>query len=92
MAPYFKTVLETKFHASPLFVISFDESMNAVFQNEQMDVLIRFWNNSKGIVETRYFDSMFLNQPNVQNLSDSLQLSTKQRKKIATSIYGWVNC
>ena len=80
--PYFKNVLETKIHVSPLFVISYDESMNTIFQNEQMDMLIRFWNNSKRITETRYFDLMFLSQPNLQNLFGSLQLLTTQRKKM----------
>ena len=55
--------------------MSYDESMNTIFQNEQMDVLIRFWNNSEGIAETRYSESR---GPNAQNLFDSLQLSTKQ--------------
>ena len=60
---------------------SFDESINTIFQNEQIDKLKRFWNNSEGIAETRYFDSMFLNQPNGQNLFDCLKLSTKQLKE-----------
>ena len=65
LVSYFKNVLETKILVSTLFELSHDESMNAIFLNEQMDVLIRLRNNSKGITETRYFDSMFLNQHNV---------------------------
>ena len=58
-------------------MISYDESMNTIFQNEQMDALIRFWNNSEGIAETRYSDSR---GSNAQNPSDSLQLSNKTMK------------
>ena len=72
LATCFKNILVTKINALPLFVISFDESLNSIFQNEQMDVLIKFWNNSKQITETRYFDSVFLNRPNAKNLFDSL--------------------
>ena len=46
-----------------------------------MDVFIRFWNNSAGIAETRYFDLVILNRPNARNLFDSRQSSTKQLKK-----------
>lgn len=46
-----------------------------------MDVLIRFWNNSVEIAETRYFDFVILNRPNARNLFDSRQSSTKQLKK-----------
>ena len=44
-------------------------------------MLIRFWNNSVGIAETRYFDLVILNRPNARNLFDSRQSSTKQLKK-----------
>ena len=56
-----------------------------------MDVFIRFWNNSAGIAETRYFDLVILNRPNARNLFDSRQSLTKQlkKKKFATNIYGW---
>ena len=47
LAPYIKVQLEIYISSSPLYVVSFDESMNSVLQNEQMDVAIRFWNNSK---------------------------------------------
>ena len=50
-------------------------------ENEQIDVIIRFCNNSKGIAETGHFDSMFLNRPNEQNLFDFLQLSKQLREE-----------
>ena len=38
LVPYFKNNLETNINASPLFMISYNESINAIFQNWQMDV------------------------------------------------------
>ena len=60
-----------------MYVLSFDESMNSVLQNEQTDVAIRFWNNSKKQAETRYLTSEFLHRPNAENLVNSLSYSLK---------------
>ena len=43
-----------------------------------MDLNVRFWNDSKGQVETRYFDSQFLKHPNAQNLFNILILSMEK--------------
>ena len=42
------------------YVISLDESLNRTQQQEQMDVIIHFWDNEKNKVCSRYFDSSFL--------------------------------
>ena len=42
---------------SPYFSFSFDESLNSAFQEEQMDCVIRFWNDSECQVKTRYLNS-----------------------------------
>ena len=67
LAPYIKEQLEKYISSLPLYVVSFDESMISLLQNEQMDVAIRFWNNSKKQAGTRYFTSEFLQRPNVEN-------------------------
>ena len=51
--------------------------MNSVLQNEQMDVAIRFWNNSKKQAETWYLTSEFLHRPNAENLVNSLSSALK---------------
>ena len=48
---------------SPYFVVSYDESLNRILQDEQMDIQIRYCNESLGVVETIYFDSKFLKLP-----------------------------
>ena len=72
IAPYFQGILLNQLQASPYFVVSYDESMNRILQEEQMDVLVRFFNEESGLVETRYFDSTFLRRPNSTNLHAKL--------------------
>ena len=72
MAPYFKEILQQKIKATPFFALSYDESLNRIFQEEQMDIILRYFNAESGLVETRYFDSQFLKRPNSINLHDSL--------------------
>ena len=54
------------------YVISFDASLNRT-QQEQMDVIICFWDNEKNKVCSRYFDSNFLGNTSAQDLLESLQ-------------------
>ena len=54
-------------------VISFDESLNRTQQQEQMDMIIHFWDNEKNKVCSRYFYSNFLGHTSAQELLKSLQ-------------------
>ena len=47
LAPYIKEQLEKYISSSPLYVVSYDESMNSVLQNEQIDFGIIPKNNRK---------------------------------------------
>ena len=77
LAPYFKDLLVKEIKAANIFVVSFDESLNKVLQEEQMDVQVRYWNEAAKQVNTRFFDSQFLKRPNVTNLFDCLTSSLK---------------
>ena len=55
------------------YVISSDESLNRTLQQEQMDMIIHFWDNEKKKVCSRYFDSNFLGHTSAQDLLKSLQ-------------------
>ena len=55
------------------YVISFDKSLNRTQQQEQMDVIIHFWDNEKNKVCSRYFDSNVLGHTSAQDLLKSLQ-------------------
>ena len=42
------------------YSISFDECMNRISQNEQMDFIIRYWDGNTNKVAVRYIVSEFL--------------------------------
>ena len=76
---------------SPFFIVLFDESLNKVLQNEQIDNQLRFWNESSVQAKTRYFDSQFLLRPSANNLLEPLTAAIKdlsQEKLIQLSIDG----
>ena len=68
IAPFFKESLKKQINLSPFYSLSFDESMHAVTQSCQMDVAIRFSNQTNNMVETCYYDSQFLHRPNASEL------------------------
>lgn len=51
-----------------VFVVSFDESLNKTIQEEQMDLLVRFWDSELNKVVTRYFTSVFLGHTTADDL------------------------
>ena len=76
LRPYLHGLLTESIKKSLYYFISFDESLNDSFQNCQMDLNIRFWNNR---VESRHFDSQFLGHPTAKNLLESMILKVWQR-------------
>ena len=45
----------------PYYALCFDESLNKIIQEEQMDIQLRFCCDEEGPVQTRYFESRLLN-------------------------------
>ena len=76
IAPYCKTKLLGQINSSPQFSLSFDESLNTALQKCQMDVNIRFFDNTTNMAVTRYLDSKFLERPNADNLFTCIREST----------------
>ena len=62
IASYLKDLFLTKVKSS-----FYEELLNQVFQEEQMDIVLRYFNDNGGLVEAKYFDSAFLKQPNSSN-------------------------
>ena len=91
VAPYLKDQLLSIVDTSTFFVVSCDESMNRIFQEEQMDIGLRYFNDDTGLVETKYFDSAFLKRPNSENLHEKLLqslLDLKLEKLLQISMDG----
>lgn len=77
IVPYFKEVLRKEINT----YLSFDESMNHILQNEQLDIHIRFWDDSK------YMAVIW----NADNIATKLQQSLQKlvaEKMIQLSIDG----
>ena len=72
IALYFRGLLLKELKSLKYIVVSYDESLNAFLEEEQMDTLVRFFNETTKLVETRYFDSTFLKRPNSANLLQKL--------------------
>ena len=72
ITPFVKGQLVRNIVAAPFYTVSFDESMNRVLQNEQIDVQVHYWDINTSMASTRYFDSQFLLRPNAQNLLNCL--------------------
>ena len=74
--PYFKKLLDTDIGASPYTTSMFDESMNDVLQKSEMDVHIRYWDDSAKRAMVRFYDSRFLGHTthqDLENFNDSLK-------------------
>ena len=84
IAPYLKELLAAKLKSSNFCGTCFDESLNRVFQEEQMDLDLRYFNIESCLVETSYFDSAFIKRSNSHNLYDKLleSLSTLDLRKL----------
>lgn len=59
IAPFFQKELTEKFNKCEFLAVGFDESLNKVAQKQQMDINVRFWDEEKEQVCTRYLTSVF---------------------------------
>ena len=60
IAPYFTQLLKEQVSSSEWFVVSYDESLNQMIQESEMNFVIRFWDSCLNRVQVRYWNSMFL--------------------------------
>ena len=51
------------------------KSLNKIFQEEQMDVQIRYWNDAISLAFTRYFDWQYMLRFNANNFVQALENS-----------------
>lgn len=66
------------------FSVSFDESLNGKVQKQQMDLHVKFWDESKEMVATRYFNSVFMGYATAKDIHEKFLecLNEVQMKKI----------
>lgn len=58
--PVFHGKLVNELRSLRFYSISFDESLNAVLNQQQMDLHVRFWDDDVNLAVKRYFSSVFL--------------------------------
>lgn len=78
LSTYFHDLLVEKVRSAECYTISFDECMNPVSQNEQMDFIVRYWDNDSGQVSVRYFESQFLGHARASDLLNNFKEGTQQ--------------
>ena len=71
IASHFKNLLRDEISKSPWYSISFDESLNKVVQESEMDLLVRYWGVNRNSVRCRYWESVFLAHISAVDLLDS---------------------
>ena len=72
IAPVFKEELITTVNKSPFYSIGFNESLNHMLQDKQMDIHFPFWDLEKSQAEKRFLTSMFLKKATVEDLRQEL--------------------
>ena len=78
IAPFFKTLLLDELKQALFYVMSYDESLNRITQTDQIDLIVRFWDNNKKRVEVRYFDSGFLGHTGAKQLLEKFHELTEK--------------
>jgi len=68
LAYYFRDQLKSVLLECPELSFGFDESLNKVAVNQQMDISVRFWDQKTNEVLTRYLDSVFLGKTTAVDL------------------------
>ncbi|KAH8032413.1 hypothetical protein HPB51_024605 [Rhipicephalus microplus] len=82
IASYFRKNLLSSLAGVPFLVVSFDESLNKVTQKQQMDVLVRYWDDTTdGTVKTQYLTSCFLGQTCAEDLASAFRKATEELKQ-----------
>ena len=76
IAPYFTEQLINKVRKAVCYVISFDESLNPICQEGQMDVIVRYFYRDK--VVSQYLQSQFLGHASAQDLVSAFKQGTSK--------------
>ncbi|KAJ8912338.1 hypothetical protein NQ315_014705 [Exocentrus adspersus] len=77
LAPYFEEELQDKLKNCDFYVACFDESFNKIAQRGQMDICLRYWDNTENIVKTRYYTSVFMNEAKADNVLECFKEGLK---------------
>lgn len=77
IAPHFISMLNNQIDKSPIYSLSFDESLNKTTQECEMDLLIRYWDEGNNNVKVRYLGSSFFGHSTAKDLLTQFEEITK---------------
>ena len=77
IASHFRGMLIDCLKEVPFYSLSFDESYNNALKKGQMDFYVRYWEDTKNIVVTRYLDSSFMGKSAAQDVTLILSRALK---------------
>ncbi|KAH6933564.1 hypothetical protein HPB50_016336 [Hyalomma asiaticum] len=80
IAPYFHNMFLSSLVSVPYLAVCFDEALNKVTEQQQMDVLIRHWDAADDRVRTRYLTSCFLGHTCAEDLASSFRKAVQEIK------------
>ena len=81
LRPYFTGKLYEEISRTDIVVLSFDESMNDVKQENEMVLIIRYWSVNDKLVCTRYLDSAFFGHGRECDLLKEFNILTSKLDK-----------
>ena len=73
LAPYFQEFIQLILTDASFYVPCFDESHNSTLKKGQVDLHVRFWDNSSNIVQTRYLISCLMGKATAQDVYDNFK-------------------
>ena len=73
LAPYFQEFIQLILTDASFYVPCFDEGHNSTLKKGQMDLHVRFWDNSSNIVQTRYLISCLMGKATAQDVYDNFK-------------------
>ena len=91
LAPYFEEKLFKTLETVPIYSIFYDESFNRTTKNEQMDFIIRYWNDDQSKVVDQYYTSKFIGHATADDLLRNFREATEaseERKILQISMDG----
>ena len=77
LGPYFKELMIESVKKSPVYCLSFDESLSEVLQKCEMVVMVRFWDSDSNTARVHYLGSAFFGHSRHNNLLDEFGKITK---------------
>ena len=67
-APFFEERLKKHANESDWLAVCYDESLNKIIQESEMDLVLRYCDTFKNKVQVHYWDSMFLGHETAADL------------------------